>query len=115
MKTKITPQDVQASIEHTYYFTAAETSCFAPEDKSQLREDLSKVSFCLLVLKNGTKVVGVNYGAIDSKDHDPAMGRQRAWLQALDKVYELLGYELRTALTNLKPMLESGNEQPKDS
>jgi hypothetical protein len=105
MKTKITPQDVQDAITATYYFTAADLPFAAGiEDK-----ELHKVTFCLIVLKNGTKVTGVNYGAIDNADHDPEIGRRRAKDQALDKVYELLGYELRTAIAYLKPLIGSCN------
>ena len=49
------------------------------------------------------KVVGINYGAIDPAQHSAAIGRQKARAQAVDKVYELLGFRLRDELA--RPVL----------
>lgn len=57
-----------------------------------------KVTFCFMVMRNGTKIVGTNYGAIDDAGHDPDTGRDSAREAALDQCWQLLGYELRTQL-----------------
>lgn len=57
-----------------------------------------KVTLCLLAMRNGTKIVGVNYGAIDDAGHDPDVGCDSAREAALEQCWALLGYELRTSL-----------------
>ncbi|WP_289242047.1 Gp49 family protein [Delftia sp.] len=43
-------------------------------------------------------MVGINYGAIDPAQHDAARGRSEARAQAVEKVWELLGFRLRDKL-----------------
>ena len=56
------------------------------------------VTICILRLRNGAKVVGVNYGAIDPERQDFQLGRQAARSEAVNKVWELEGYLLRQRL-----------------
>jgi hypothetical protein len=56
------------------------------------------VTVALLTLKNGAKVVGHNYGAIDVARQDWATGRFEARAMAVEKVWELEGYVLRNKL-----------------
>ena len=56
------------------------------------------VTVCLLTLRNGAKVVGHNYGAIDAARQDWATGRFEARAMAMEKVWELEGYALRERL-----------------
>ena len=56
------------------------------------------VTVCMITLKNGTKLVGHNYGAIDPERQDWKQGRQAAYDMAREKIWELLGHELRTKL-----------------
>lgn len=56
------------------------------------------VTVCLLTLKNGTKVIGHNYGSIDATRQDWATGRFEARAIAIEKVWELEGYVLRERL-----------------
>ena len=55
-------------------------------------------TICILRLRNGAKVVGVNYGAIDLERQDFQLGRQAARSEAVNKVWELEGYLLRQRL-----------------
>lgn len=59
------------------------------------------VTVCLLTLRNGAKVLGHNYGAIDAARQDWATGRFEARAMAMEKVWELEGYLLRERLTNI--------------
>jgi hypothetical protein len=61
------------------------------------------VTFAVLTLRNGTKVVGINYGAIDPAQHSAERGRTEARKDAVSKVYELLGFRLRDELA--RPVL----------
>jgi len=89
---KITPEDIEAAIASEYYFTAAEgLAGLGPKA-------LEQVTFCVLVLRNGTKISGVNYGSIDPAQHSAEDGRKYARGNAIEQIWPLLGYELRTKL-----------------
>ena len=110
----ITQEDVAANIVSEYYFTAEDGVIgaagvdrggqgngkamaiieFEPSKSSHLRQ----VTLCVLVLRNGTKIIGVNHGSIDPARHDPEYGRQDARANAVDQVWQLMGYELRSQL-----------------
>ena len=101
---RITPADIEASIVSEHYFTAAQGDQQAQEDAYDGRSVLEKTSplrlltFCVLVLRNGTKIVGINYGAISIENHSAEMGREEARKNAVEQIWPLLGYELRTKL-----------------
>lgn len=57
------------------------------------------ITLCTLHLRNGTKVVGINYGAIDPARQNWEIGAQEARKQAVEKVWELEGYLLRERLS----------------
>lgn len=109
-QTKLTPADIEASIVSEHIFTAAdgdhkamENAAFAGgalygEQARPIPAALHLLTFCVLILRNGAKVVGINYGAIDPTGHDPAKGRALARLDAVGKVWELEGYALRERL-----------------
>ncbi len=56
---------------------------------------LNQVTLCVLILRNGCKVIGVNYGAIDPADFDAALGRAAAREEAIDQCWPLLGFRRR--------------------
>ena len=58
----------------------------------------STVTVCLLSLKNGTKVIGINYGRIIFEEQDWEMGRRESYKDAYNKVWELEGYLVRQGL-----------------
>ena len=80
---KVTEEQVEAAIQATDFYVFPGTT----------------VTVCLLTLKNGAKVVGHNYGAIDVTRQDWATGRFEARAMAVEKVWELEGYVLRNELT----------------
>ena len=90
---RVTPADIEAEIGAEYSFTVDKALAGCP-----LAEGLDRVTVSVIVLKNGAKVVGINYGAIDPAQHSAERGRQEARAQAVDKVYELLGFRLRDKL-----------------
>lgn len=112
---RVTPAALQAEIVSEFYFTAFDgvvgaaanvktSSPFAMVEYDEKAEPgLHLLTFCVLVLRNGAKVVGINYGAIDPAQHSAERGRQEARAQAVDKVYELLGFRLRDELA--RPVL----------
>lgn len=90
---RITPEQVDANIAAEYSFTLDKALTGCP-----LVEGLDRVTLSVIVLRNGTKLVGVNYGAIDPARHDPEMGRTEARKEAIEQVWPLIGYELRSQL-----------------
>lgn len=98
---KVTLEDIESNILAEYYFTAAEGlrgSCNGYELLDKVYEALDQVTFCVLVLRNGTKISGVNYGSIDPAQHSAEDGRKYARENAIEQIWPLLGYELRTKL-----------------
>lgn len=106
---RVTPADIEAEIASEHYFTAAEGRYGAIVSETYVGTELPKVddgdleplellTFCVLVLRNGTKVVGINHGAIDPAQHCPARGREYAREDAVGKCWELLGFRLRDKL-----------------
>lgn len=109
-QTKLTPPDIEAAIVSEHIFTAADGEYKAMENAAFVNGALNGeqarpipsalhfLTFCVLVLRNGAKVVGINYGAIDPTGHDAEKGRALARLDAIGKVWELEGYALRERL-----------------
>ena len=107
---RITPADIEKNIASESYFTAADGltgasigkpgASLLPEYATYDGSPLSQLTFCVLVLCNGTKIVGINYGAIDPAQHSAERGRAEARSHAIEQVWPLLGYELRTKLAN---------------
>jgi hypothetical protein len=100
---RVTPEALKAEIVSEHYFTGGQGWSAANFGDKNPPATLKLLTFCVLLLRNGTKVVGINYGAIDPKQHCAERGRQEARKQAEEKVWELLGFRLRDELA--RPML----------
>lgn len=104
----ITPADIEANIVSENYFSAADGVMGASKRDHSLLEEyvtypgspLSLLTFCVLVLRNGTKIVGINYGPVSPSNFDAAKGREESRKAAIEQIWPLMGYELRTALAN---------------
>lgn len=99
---RITPEAVEANIAAEYSFTLDKALAGSP-----LVEGLDRVTLSVIVLRNGTKLVGVNYGAIDPARHDPEMGRKEARCAAIEQVWPLMGYELRSQLAQSQGVVQA--------
>lgn len=99
---RVTLAGIEAEILGEHYFTAAQGAghpeALNPRDFGDVPAGLGLLTFCVLRLRNGTKVVGINYGAIDPAQHSAERGREEARAQAVEKVWELLGFRLRDKL-----------------
>lgn len=107
---RITPADIDANIVNEFYFTAlqgARQACLdsiadigGPEPihvKNPLRPELGLLTFCVLVLRNGFTVTGESACA-SPENFDAEIGRKVARANAVQKIWPLMGYELRTKL-----------------
>jgi len=102
---RVTPADVEASITSEHYFTAGdgchgEQSWKGCEMNSVYPSALDQVTICVLILKNGHKIVGVNEGPVSPANFDAAIGKRMARAAAIEQIWPLLGYELRTKLAS---------------
>mgnify|MGYP000959833392 CR=1 FL=1 len=99
---RVTPTDIEANIASTVYFTAFQgfKGNDGTEDQSLATCDaLRLLTFCVLILRNGTKIVGISYGAIDPNQHSEQRGREEARAHAIAQIWPLMGYELRSKLS----------------
>ena len=95
---RVTPADIEANIESAFYFTAsngvigANTAINGP-----VLPALTLLTFCVLVLKNGFTVTGESACA-SPENFDPEIGRKIARQNATQKIWPLMGYELKERL-----------------
>ncbi len=97
---RITPADIQSNIKSEVYFTAFDGfhGSNATEDQSMATCDALKLlTFCVLVLKNGFTVTGESACA-SPENFDAEIGRKIARENATQKMWPLMGYELKSKL-----------------
>ena len=97
---RVTPFDIEAQVSSEFYFTAADGVLGESEmgTRPAAWTNLDQVTICVLVLRNGTKIVGVNEGPVSRDNFNADIGRRYARQKAVDQVWPMLGYELRTKL-----------------
>lgn len=100
---RITPDDLKANIVSEYYFTAANgidgEIAARPNSVPYCYETaLNLLTFCVLVLKNGFTVTGESACA-SPENFDPEIGRTIARQNAEQKIWPLMGYELKSKLS----------------
>ena len=107
---RVTPADLQANIVSEHYFTAADGVVgvillegarrgrgFYPSDIPDADAALKLLTFCVLVLRNGFTVTGESACA-SPENFDAAIGRKIARQNAEQKIWPLMGYELKQRL-----------------
>lgn len=101
MGPRVTLADIEANIVDEYYFTAEQGvwACgfgeHPPTAKFEPGDPLGLLTFCVLVLRNGFTVTGES-ACVSPENFDAEIGRQIARENAINKVWPLLGYELKT-------------------
>ncbi len=99
---RITPADIEANIASEHYFTATQAlvgETRGPEWQATPKE-LDRLTFCVLVLRNGFTVTGESACA-SPENFDAEVGRKVARANAVQKIWPLMGYELRSKLANV--------------
>ena len=98
---RVKQSDIEAALDRTYYFTASQGAMHENARwVGNCREDdaeLALVTFCVIVLKNGYKVVGTSV-CVHPALFDAQIGREQAREKAVDAIWPLLGYQLKDAL-----------------
>lgn len=93
---RITPADIEANIKAEHYFTAGDGYCGASGGEVYPTA-LGLLTFCVLELQNGFTVTGESACA-SPENFDAEIGRKIARQNAINKVWPLMGYELRSKL-----------------
>jgi hypothetical protein len=104
---RVTLADVEAAIISEHFFTARQGARAAAldaavengqiPDTSFLSEDLGLLTICVLRLWNGFTVLGQSACA-DPKNFDPVIGKRLAKIDAVGKMWALMGYELKSRM-----------------
>ena len=95
--TRVTPRDVERAITSEHYFTAGQAVEQQTAPHEQIPTSLYLLTFCVLTLRNGFTVTGESACA-SPENFDVQIGRAIARENAVQKIWPLLGYELRTKL-----------------
>jgi Phage protein (N4 Gp49/phage Sf6 gene 66) family len=91
---RVTPKDIEGAIFGENYFTAGD----AAEALGQpAHESMHLLTFCVLTLRNGFTVTGESACA-SPENFDEEIGRKIARQNAVNKIWPLLGYALRSRL-----------------
>lgn len=101
---RITPADVEANISTEHYFTASDGVMGAIGHYANDVENgtpLHLLTFCVLVLKNGFTVTGESACA-SPENFDAEIGKKIARQNAVQKIWPLMGYELRSKISNAR-------------
>lgn len=104
---RVKPSDIEAAIRSEHYFTALQGARMAVidhvTDTATMPEvdphdpELGLVTICVLILKNGFKVVGTSVCAHPDM-FSASIGRQYAREEAIVALYPILGYALKQKL-----------------
>ena len=105
----VAPADIEANIASEHYFTAWQGAQLAywsdsdPENpkptsgEPDINGPLSLLTFCVLVLRNGFTVTGESACA-SPENFNAEIGRKIARENAKQKIWPLMGYELKERL-----------------
>lgn len=97
---RVTPADIEANIVGELYFTAGDAAttrqaiCIGEGNQS-----LDLLTFCVLVLRNGFTVTGESACA-SPENFDAEIGQKVARANAVQKIWPLMGYELKQRLAS---------------
>lgn len=121
---RITPADIEANIASEHYFTAsdgvigafthaqaAQGRGMSPGDIPDTIQSLGLLTFCVLVLRNGFTVTGESACA-SPENFDAEIGQKIARQNAAQKIWPLMGYQLRTALAGTPPPVSNAFVAP---
>lgn len=97
---RVTPADVEESLDFEWYFTGSDGVKGATNGDMDHSPELLLLTFCVLVLRNGFTVTGESACA-SPENFDAVLGRKIARANAVSKCWPLLGYQLKERLYQL--------------
>jgi len=100
---RVTAADIEANIASEHYFTAAQGALGAsvgPDGQWTVYSNppaLGLLTFCVLVLRNGFTVTGES-ACVSPENFDAEIGSKIARQNAANKIWSLMGYDLKQRL-----------------
>lgn len=107
---RVTPSQIESLIKAEHYFTGYEAvlgerfvrnTGESDANEGHVPKTLALMTFCILTMENGWNSVGISSSA-SFENFDPEYGKRLARADAINKMWPLLGYELRSKLLALK-------------
>lgn len=93
----VTLDQINDTIAHEFYCRGDDIPRIAAELHVEVWNNLSLLTVCALVLKNGFTVVGTS-ACVDPANFDEQKGREIARQNAIQQLWPILGYQLREKL-----------------
>lgn len=98
---RVTKEDIEAEIAQEHYFTAEQgashAQAFNPRDHGDVAPVLGRLTFCVLVLRNGFTVTGES-ACVSAANFNAQIGRDIARDNAIEKMWLLMGFRLADKL-----------------
>lgn len=102
----ITPADIEGYVKSEHYFNAHDVVSLNKDgERIAAPEELTLLTFCVIVLKNGFTLTGISACA-DPRKYNKEIGEKVARADALNKAWPLMGYVLRSQLAGMSGLLE---------
>lgn len=104
---RVTIEQIEAEIESEHCFTAWDgvlgelaSDGVVPNmyEKHTTPQCLQRTLFCVLVLKNGMRVEGVNHGSVSAANYSVEYARKDAREKAINQLWPMFGFELAQGL-----------------
>lgn len=96
---RICPEDIEANIAGEHYHSPSDYTIGCGFNIGHFdSEKIKRHTICILTLRNGFTVVGINEGPVSAANFDAELGRKIARQNAVQKILPLMGYELRSKL-----------------
>lgn len=95
--TTVTKASIQAKIRSVYYLNAGQALSMIDKIDETDKANLSLVTICIIILENGFKVEGVS-ACVDPAIFDAEIGKEEAYKNAFNKIWEIEGYLLKQKL-----------------
>jgi Phage protein (N4 Gp49/phage Sf6 gene 66) family len=95
---RVTPADIEANISSEHFLTVGSAlAALGIANSWETPASLNLLTICVLVLKNGFTVTGESACA-SPENFDAEIGRKIARQNAVQKIWPLMGYELRSKI-----------------
>lgn len=93
----VNKKSIEAKIKSVYYLNAGSALAMMDKIDEADKANLSLVTICIIILENGFKVEGVS-ACVDPANYNEQIGRECAYENAFEKIWEIEGYLLRQAM-----------------
>lgn len=100
---RVTMDDIDANIVSEHYFTAMDgvighAGCPSAVAGTPINSPLDLLTFCVLVMANGFTVTGES-ACVSPENFDAEIGKKIARDNAVQKIWPLMGYALKSQIS----------------